>query len=784
VRNEHDRLIAALPAYEIGEELGRGAWGVVVAARHRQLGRQVAIKELPRALAADPGVRVRFVSEARLLATLDHPHVVPIYDFVEQNGLCLLVMERLAGGTVRSRLQAGDFTIEKACAVLLAVSAGLHHAHERGVLHRDVKPENLMFASDETVKIADFGIAKVIGGSATLATRSGEILGTPAYIAPEQARGAELGPATDVYAAGTILYELLSGKLPFPGDANPATVLYQHVYEQPAPLLQVAPSVPPGLAQLIDRALASSPSDRYASAEEFGVAIAEFAAGEWGPDWLRATNIPLSDGGHILEAALGERRAAASHAPNPLPMAPPNPLDDMIPEDLVPIHLMIPEDLVPIHLLHEGLSDSEGSNVESKEDEDAVPTPPAAEAPAAEEPSPIPSPTPTRVDSLPTAGSPSGGTPVWSGRTPTVSGVPKRTHKGRYQTQTPRRPRRLLTAILAVLVAGAAAGVTVVVLRKDNHRATTAGSRPTVPPSSTPPTSGPPGTPSAWVTAASAPTATQQVGAAYVKGRLYVVGGLTETTSATAEVDSFDPTIGNWAPAPPLPMPLHHLAAVAYNGELVVLGGWIPRGPVANGTASDHVLALRNGQWVELPKMGRGRAAAAAAVVGNKLIVTGGQADNALVPTTEVFDGSGWKDVAPMLTLRDHLAAVADDKYFYAVGGRVLGPNHNLGAVERYDPSADQWQKLPDMLTPRGGLGAALVGNQIVTVGGEALDKVFATVEAFDLIHGTWSALPPMHTPRHGMAVLAVGKAVYAVDGAAAINHTDSVTTNEVLGIV
>jgi non-specific serine/threonine protein kinase len=182
--------------------------------------------------------------------------------------------------------------------------------------------------------------------------------------------------------------------------------------------------------------------------------------------------------------------------------------------------------------------------------------------------------------------------------------------------------------------------------------------------------------------------------------------------------------------------------------------------------------------------MGRGRAAAAAAVVGNKLIVTGGQADNALVPTTEVFDGSGWKDVAPMLTLRDHLAAVADDKYFYAVGGRVLGPNHNLGAVERYDPAADQWQKLPDMLTPRGGLGAALVGNQIVTVGGEALDKVFATVEAFDLVRGTWSALPPMHTPRHGMAVLAVGKAVYAVDGAAAINHTDSVTTNEVLGIV
>ena len=221
------------PSYEVGSELGRGACGVVLAGQHRQLGRLVAIKQLPRAFGADPAVRARFLAEARVLATLDHPHVVAIYDFVDHDGLCLLVMERLTGGTVWSRFHAGGFTPDVSCAILLAVCSGLQHAHQHGVLHRDVKPENLMFSGAGTLKVTDLGIAKVIGGSSTLATRHGEILGTPAYIAPEQAQGYELTPATDVYAAGTLLYELLAGRLPFPADADPATLLYRHVHEAP-----------------------------------------------------------------------------------------------------------------------------------------------------------------------------------------------------------------------------------------------------------------------------------------------------------------------------------------------------------------------------------------------------------------------------------------------------------------------------------------------------------------------------------------------------------------------
>ena len=335
-----------LPSYEIGSELGRGACGVVLAGRHRQLGRMVAIKQLPRAFGADPAVRARFLAEARVLATLDHPHVVAIYDFVDHEGLCLLVMERLTGGTVWSRFHAGGFTPDVSCAILLAVCAGLHHAHQHGILHRDVKPENLMFSEEGTLKVTDLGIAKVIGGSSTLATRHGEILGTPAYIAPEQAQGYELTPATDVYAAGTLLYELLAGRLPFPADSDPATILYRHVHESPPPLLG-------------RRARGSGRPRR--SGGPSGVAIARGPIPErrrvrrrdrasarrstWGRGWLARTNVPVSASGPILTAALGDLEPGDRPVvPTAVERAQPtNELGEPVAGDFLPIQLMHPE---------------------------------------------------------------------------------------------------------------------------------------------------------------------------------------------------------------------------------------------------------------------------------------------------------------------------------------------------------------------------------------------------------------------------------------------------------
>jgi N-acetylneuraminic acid mutarotase len=161
----------------------------------------------------------------------------------------------------------------------------------------------------------------------------------------------------------------------------------------------------------------------------------------------------------------------------------------------------------------------------------------------------------------------------------------------------------------------------------------------------------------------------------------------------------------------------------------------------------------------------------------------GGQADGELVSETEVFDGTAWRDVAAIPTPRDHLAAVTDGQYVYAVGGRALSADANIAALERYDPATDVWDKLPDMPTARGGLGAALVGRRIVAAGGESVTGVFDTVESYDLDAGTWSALPPMGVPRHGVAAVSVGSAIYTLGGATQATHAHSSAAVEVLDL-
>jgi serine/threonine protein kinase len=318
---DREQVEAALPAYEIGSELGRGGWGVVIEARHRQLGREVAIKQLPRAFGSDPGVRGRFIAEARVLASLDHPHIVPVHDYVEVDGLCLLVMEKLSGGTVWDRFAGDGLPMETTCAVILATCAGLHAAHKRGILHRDVKPENLMFSAGGVLKVTDFGIAKVVGGNQTMATRAGEVLGTPSYMAPEHAKGAELGPPADVYATAVTMYELLSGHLPFSDQGDALAVLYRHVTEQPTPLRDVAPDVPAPIADVVMHGLATAPEDRFESAEAFGVALADAAGAAWGTGWAsERAGVAVMGSGPIVSAI--ERTTPERTEPVPPAVAP------------------------------------------------------------------------------------------------------------------------------------------------------------------------------------------------------------------------------------------------------------------------------------------------------------------------------------------------------------------------------------------------------------------------------------------------------------------------------
>jgi serine/threonine-protein kinase len=282
-------LIAALPQYDIGAEIGEGGMGVVFAGTHRTLGRSVAIKQLPWDVLNHAASSELFDREARVLASLDHPHIVPVYDYVRTGREHLLVMERLDGGTVHSRFHGGGVSGEQACAIGLAMLAGLHAAHRAGVLHLDVKPRNLLFSTQGVMKVADFGIARVISEGATLVTHGGEILGTPAYIAPEQAMGNALSPSADVYAAGTVLYELLSGQLPFDNTRGAISMMRQHMFTDPRPIA----GVPMPIAGVIMRGLTREPEARYREAEAFAADLAGAATAVYGPGWLERAGVPV-----------------------------------------------------------------------------------------------------------------------------------------------------------------------------------------------------------------------------------------------------------------------------------------------------------------------------------------------------------------------------------------------------------------------------------------------------------------------------------------------------------
>ena len=202
----------------------------------------------------------------------------------------------------------------------LACLSGLSAAHRRGILHRDVKPENMLFAASGVLKVTDFGIAKVIGGPGTVLTRVGDVVGTPAYIAPEQVRGGKLTPATDVYGVATMLYELLAGVFPFTTETEgeDLALFFKHAYETPVPLRDVAPGVPDPVAAVVMHGLATEPADRFETADAFGVALAEAATQAWGPGWLSAEQVPILDAGPIDQRRGSPVRSPPGRA-HPLP---------------------------------------------------------------------------------------------------------------------------------------------------------------------------------------------------------------------------------------------------------------------------------------------------------------------------------------------------------------------------------------------------------------------------------------------------------------------------------
>ncbi len=254
-------------SYRIIEQLGQGGMATVFKAYHAALDRYVAIKVLHPAFLEDENFLARFQREARLVAKLEHPNIVPVYDFSQHQGQPYLVMKYIEGETLKARMSRGPLSSAEVLEIITAVGAGLSYAHRQGILHRDIKPSNVILAQDGGVYLADFGLARIAqGGGSTLT--SDMIIGTPQYIAPEQALGKkDLDERTDIYSLGVMLYEIAVGRVPFSAD-TPFAIIHDHIYS-PLPLpRELNPNVPLELERVLLKALAKEREDRYETVDD------------------------------------------------------------------------------------------------------------------------------------------------------------------------------------------------------------------------------------------------------------------------------------------------------------------------------------------------------------------------------------------------------------------------------------------------------------------------------------------------------------------------------------
>ncbi len=673
--------------YRIEGLLERGGMGVVYRATDEELNRTVALKIIAPEHTQDADAVRRFKAEARLAASLEHPNIVPIHQAGQYRGVLYLAMRFVPGTNLRQLIDQGELALDRVQRIIAAVASALDAAHEGGLVHRDVKPANILITGKgdhEQVYLADFGLTKRLGSVGSL-TRTGAWVGTPDYVAPEQIKAAPVDGRADVYSLGCVLYEMLAGEVAYPKD-NDMAKLWAHVQDPcPAPRLK-RPELVEAFDDVVARATAKDPDDRYGRASELAAAV---------------------------NAAVSEQRAEDAR--------------------------------IALQATHTSGADPVEHEIFTAEPtRDGSPPPPAeAAAPPTLATAPPPSPPPPAASSTDEPGPPPG-----------------------------RRSPRILLA-LGVVGAIVLAAVAAVLLTGGGGDE----------PSSEPPVVAATRLPANldWQPVADLSFRRQYAASTAVDGKLWIFGGIGSGSSSTT-TKIYDPGANRWSTGPGLPLPLHHFTAVTYKGEAVVIGGFVPGDELTSGQ-SDGVYALREGTWQKLPSLHHKRAAAGAAVVGDKIVVVGGQADGKLVPQTEVFDGKRWTDAARIPTPREHLGAASDGRYLYAVGGRELSAAKNSGAFERYDPASGRWTELAAMPKPAGGVGVAYAAGRIVVVGGEGTTSASDDVQGYDIGRRTWSQLPPLSVARHGVAVAVINDSLYAVGGATEPGHVGPTTRSEVLDL-
>jgi serine/threonine-protein kinase len=305
-----------LGKYTLEVRLGEGGMAAVYQSQHPQFHRPVALKILPPAIGQDPSFRARFEREGRMIAGLNHPSIIRVYDIDEADGLFYMVMDLLPGGTLEARLREGGLDRKWSVDVIVKMAEALDYAHTHGVIHRDIKPSNILLDAESRPVLADFGIARMAQaeGDPNL-TATGMVMGTPAYMAPEQLNGEQPDARSDIYALGVVLYQLLAGRAPFTGDTM--AIVTAHLTKQPQPLRELVGDLPPALDAVVLQALAKQPEHRFKSAGVFAQALRS-AAADLEPGLVRISSAarelvaPTFSGVSLPQANTGASQAPAA----------------------------------------------------------------------------------------------------------------------------------------------------------------------------------------------------------------------------------------------------------------------------------------------------------------------------------------------------------------------------------------------------------------------------------------------------------------------------------------
>lgn len=731
-------IVAELAAagFDNARQIARGAAGVVYRCRETALGRNVAIKVLPTFV--DDESRERFLREGYAMGGLSgHPNIVNILRVgITAGGRPYIVMSYCAAGSLGLRVQReGPIAWPEAVRIGVKLCGALETAHLTGTLHRDIKPANVLVNDYGEPQLTDFGTAHVAGG---YETASGLFSGTVDFLAPEVMTGDPATVETDVYSLGATLYALIAGNAAYERRSG-EDLLAQYTRIRSTRVPDLRPNgIPDAVCAAVEKAMLFDPAERPASAAEFGRGLQES---------MRRNGLK-SDSMAITAGAAGSGRIPRP-VPRPPRIAKPGP------------RIAGPDSATS---LMNALSDRTTS---------VPPLPPprpagrqqagraaAASHHAADARHPNPA--------APNTSEPTQAIAEQTSVTDAIA--PRGLAAGAVAWMKPSKTKRsrVTVALIAVgiVVAALVLGTGVYVLLTQSKRHPQAAA------------SQPSQMSVKWQPITNARIARDAAATTQADGTIWIFGGIGSDHAVVANHEGYDPVIDSWKSGDDLAVPVQHAMAVTWQGNPIVLGGWRAAG--TQKVASDQVWRVVNSHWVELPHMLQARAAAAAAVVGDRIVVTGGvDANGGLLNSTEIFDGNAWTLAAPIPTPRQMLAAASDGKLVYTVGG--TNGNSDLVAVEAYDPAAKTWTKLPDLPQPRSDLGVAIADRRLVAAGGQSAGQVLKSVAVFDLSAKTWDGLPDMGTARRGMAVDAVGKSVYAIGGSTAVGDDQVTATAEAL---